>query len=218
MERTVPFLNGCISFVAFIASLLLIVYMLTLFLAGAFDIALLVFDTIFLDPSDRQDLLAVVTVNFLYNFAVLLILMKVFAMLTGYLKTKTVSVKEVVEVAIVTSVLQLLFNPTAYTETTQMVLAAMASVMFAVYAFGLQTFLTLPTTVKQSVAKAAPVTEMQYEDEVDEEVTAPVVKPVRKRSVVAVAKAPKATKPIKTARVAKAVAPATKARKAVAKK
>lgn len=218
MERTVPFLNGCISFVAFIASLLLIVYMLTLFLAGAFDIALLVFDTIFLDPSDRQDLLAVVSTNFLYNFAVLLSLIKVHSMLTGYLRTKTVSVKEVVEVAIVVSVLQLLFNPTAYTETMQMVLAAMATVMFAVYAFRLQTFLALPTTVKQPVAKTETSSESVYEDELADEVPMPVAKPARKRKTAAVTKATKVVKPAKTARVAKAVAPAVKARKAVAKK
>ena len=56
MKRTVPFLNGCISFVAFITALSLVVYMLIAFITGMFDVGMLMFDTVFLEPAKRQDI------------------------------------------------------------------------------------------------------------------------------------------------------------------
>ncbi len=134
MERTVPFLNGCISLVAFIVALSLVLYMLVAFVAGAFDMVLLMSETIFMASEERQSIFSALNGDFLYNVAFLIVLMKAFGVLTGYMRQHTVDVKAVVELFIVAAALELLFNATAHSDHTQFMLALTAAAFFAVYA------------------------------------------------------------------------------------
>lgn len=140
MERTVPFLNGCISFVAFITALALVIYMLIAFVSGMFDVGLLMFETVFLEPVERQDILNSVNADFLHNIAVLLILMKAYRILVEYMRYHHIDIKYMVEIGIIACVLELLFNFNYYTEDMRMVLAATAVSFLAIYAFKYETF------------------------------------------------------------------------------
>lgn len=135
MNRTVPFLNGCISFVAFITALALVIYMLIAFITGMFDVSLLMFDTIFLEPDKRQAIFNSINADFLHNIAVLLILMKAYRILVAYMKYHHIDIKFMVEIGIIACVLELLFNFQQYTEDMQMVLAGISVLFLAVYAF-----------------------------------------------------------------------------------
>ncbi len=134
MERTVPFLNGCISLVAFIVALSLVLYMLVAFIAGAFDVVMLMSETIFMSSEERQSIFVVLNGDFLYNIAFLIVLMKAFGVLTGYMRQHTIDVRAVVELFIVAAALELLFNSVAYSDHMQFVLALTAAAFFAVYA------------------------------------------------------------------------------------
>jgi len=135
MDRTVPFLNGCISFVAFITALALVVYMLIAFISGMFDVALLMFDTVFLEPMERQTIFNSLNADFLHNIAVLLILMKAYRILVEYMKYHHIDIKYMVEIGIIACVLELLFNSKYYTSDMQMILAALCVAFLAIYAF-----------------------------------------------------------------------------------
>tara|TARA_B100000745_G_scaffold282408_1_gene215725 strand:+ start:174 stop:656 length:483 start_codon:yes stop_codon:yes gene_type:complete len=135
MDRTVPFLNGCISFVAFITALALVAYMLIAFITGMFDLSLLMFDTVFLDPAERQSIFNGINADFLHNIAVLLILMKAYRILVEYMRYHHIDIKFMVEIGIIAGVLELLFNSKQYTEDMQIILAAMSILFLAVYAF-----------------------------------------------------------------------------------
>ncbi len=135
MERTVPFLNACLSFVAFITALALVIYMLIAFVTGVFDVALLMFDTVFLEPAERQTILSGVNAEFLHNIAILIILMKAYRILVEYMRHHHIDIKYMVEIGIIACVLELLFNSQTYTEHMQMVLAAVAVLFLAIYAF-----------------------------------------------------------------------------------
>lgn len=140
MERTVPFLNGCISFVAFITALALVIYMLIAFVSGVFDVSLLMFDTVFLEPAERQTILNGVNADFLHNIAILLILMKAYRILVEYMRHHHIDIKYMVEIGIIACVLELLFNFNYYTEDMRMVLAGTAVAFLAIYAFRYETF------------------------------------------------------------------------------
>lgn len=135
MERTVPFLNGCISFVAFITALALVIYMLIAFVSGMMDVGFLMFDTVFLEPVDRQKILGALNGDFLHNIAVLLILMKAYRILVEYMRYHHIDLKYMIEIGIIACILELLFNSTAYTPHMQIILAALAGTFVAVYAF-----------------------------------------------------------------------------------
>ena len=135
MERTVPFLNGCISFVAFITALALVVYMLIAFVSGMFDVSLLMFDTVFLNPAERQAVLNGVNADFLHNVAVLIILMKAYRILVEYMRYHHVDIKYMVEIGIIACVLELIFNYNYYTEDMRIVLAATSVAFLGIYAF-----------------------------------------------------------------------------------
>lgn len=140
MERTVPFLNGCISFVAFITALALVVYMLITFVSGMVDVGFLMFDTVFLKPVERQAILNGLNGEFLHNIAVLLILMKAYRILVEYMRYHHIDIKYMVEIGIIACILELLFNSTGYSEGMQMILAGMAISFLAVYAFKYESF------------------------------------------------------------------------------
>jgi len=139
MDKSVPFLNGCISFVAFITALALVVYMLVAFISGMFDVSLLMFDTVFLEPVERQAILNGVNAEFLHNIAVLLILMKAYRILVAYMKYHHIDIKFMVEIGIIACVLELLFNFKAYTSDMQMILAGLCVAFLAIYAFRYET-------------------------------------------------------------------------------
>lgn len=141
MDKSVPFLNGCISFIAFVTALSLVVYMLIAFVSGMFDLGLLMFDTIFLEPIERQSVFNILNGDFLHNIAVLLILMKAYRILVEYMKYHHIDIKFMVEIGIVTCVLELLFNYQNYTEDMRMVLAGLAISFLVVYAFKYDTLL-----------------------------------------------------------------------------
>ena len=140
MERTVPFLNGCISFVAFITTLALVVYMLITFVSSMFDVSLLMFDTVFLEPAERQLILNSLNADFLHNIAVLLILMKAYRILVEYMRFHHIDIKYMVEIGIIACILELLFNFQHYTPDMRMVLAAMAVAFLGIYAFKYESF------------------------------------------------------------------------------
>ena len=134
MDRTVPFLNACVSFVAFVTTLTLVVYMLIAFVTGVFDVAQLMFDTIFLQPVDRQSILNGLNGEFLHNIAVLLILMKAYRILVEYMRFHHIDIKFMMEITIIACVLELLFNFEQYGEHMQLVLAGLAISFTTIYA------------------------------------------------------------------------------------
>lgn len=136
MERTVPFLNGCISFISFISALSLVVYMLVVFVSGIFDISLTVFSTVFIEPTERQRILSEISQAVLHTFAFLLILIQVFRLFIEFMRSHVLSVQHTIELVIVVTVLELLFNSQAYPEQMQLVLAGAGVIFSAIYAFG----------------------------------------------------------------------------------
>ncbi len=140
MERTVPFLNGCISFVAFITALSLVIYMLVAFVTGVFDVTLTILDTIFLEPAERQSIFNQINSDFLHNIAILIILMKAYRILVEYMRYHHIDIKFMVEITIVACILELLFNADTYSDHMQVVLAGVAVAFAAIYAFKYQTF------------------------------------------------------------------------------
>lgn len=135
MDRTVPFLNACVSFVAFVTTFTLVIYMLIAFVTGVFDVAQLMLDTIFLEPIDRQALINGLNADFLHNIAILLILMKAYRILVEYMRFRHIDVKFMVEIAIIASVLELLFNSDKYTADMRLTLLGLGVSFLAVYAF-----------------------------------------------------------------------------------
>lgn len=140
MERTVPFLNACISFVAFITALVLVIYMLITFISSMFDVSLLMLDTVLLEPDERQPILKALNSEFLHNIAVLIILMKAYRILVEYMRYHHINIKYMVEIGIVACTLELLFNAQHYSEDMRIVLAGLAVAFLAIYAFRYETF------------------------------------------------------------------------------
>jgi uncharacterized membrane protein (DUF373 family) len=140
MNKTIPFLNGCISFVAFITALALVVYMLVAFITGMFDVSLLMFDTVFLEPAERQSIFNAINSDFLHNIAVLIVLMKSYRILVEYMRFRHIDMKFMLEIGIIACILELLFNSAGYTEQMQMILAGLALGLVTVYSFKYETF------------------------------------------------------------------------------
>lgn len=136
MERTVPFLNGCISFVAFVTALTLVVYMLVVIVTGTFDVANEIFKTFFLEPTERQLIFNSLNAEFLHNIAVLLILMKAYRILVEYMRYHHIDIKFMVEIAIIACVLELLFNSASYSIEMRYILLGLGVAFLASYVFG----------------------------------------------------------------------------------
>lgn len=136
MERTVPFLNGCISFVAFVTALTLVVYMLVVIVTGTYDVGNQIFNTIFLDSEARQKIFTVLNAEFLHNVAVLLILMKAYRVLVEYMRHHHIDIKFMMEIAIIASVLELVFNFAAYSIEMRYILLGLAVAFAGIYVFG----------------------------------------------------------------------------------
>lgn len=136
MERTVPFLNGCISFVAFITALTLVVYMLVVIVTGTFDTANVIFNMVFLDHDERQKVFNLLNAEFLHNIAILLILMKAYRILVEYMRYHHIDIKFMIEITIIACVLELLFNFTSYSIEMRYILASLAVALTGFYVFG----------------------------------------------------------------------------------
>ena len=135
MERTVPFLNACISFVAFITALSLVVYMLVSFVTGTYDVAIQIFDTVFLDPAERQSILNALNTEFLHTIALLIVLMKAYRILVEYMRWYHIDIKYMMEIGIIASVLELLFNYQSYSIEMRYIFLGVAVSFAAIYAF-----------------------------------------------------------------------------------
>ncbi len=135
MERTVPFLNICISFVAFITAVSLVVYMLVAFVTGTYDVALQIFDTVFLEPAERQSLFNALNVEFLHTIALLIVLMKAYRILVEYMRWYHVDIKYMMEIGIIASVLELMFNYQSYSPDMRYIFLGIAVSFATIYAF-----------------------------------------------------------------------------------
>lgn len=135
MQASVKVLNYCISFVAFITAIALVIYMLVSFLMGTYDVVLLILDSVFLKPAERQEVFNAVSTEFLHTIAVLIILMKAYRILVEYMLHFHIDVKYVVEIAIIGSVLELLFNYKEYSEDMRMVLLGLGVFFLGFYVF-----------------------------------------------------------------------------------
>jgi len=136
MERTVPFLNGCISFVAFITALTLVVYMLVVIVTGTVDTASVIFNMFFLASDERQAVFNLLNAEFLHNVAVLLIIMKAYRILVEYMRFHHIDIKFMVEITIIACVLELLFNSSVYSIEMRYILAGLAVTFAGFYVFG----------------------------------------------------------------------------------
>lgn len=135
MERTVPFLNICISFVTFITAVSLVIYMLASFVTGTYDVALQIFDTIFLEPAERQSILNALNTEFLHTIALLIVLMKAYRILVEYMRWYHVDIKYMMEIGIIASVLELMFNYQSYSPDMRYIFLGIAVSFAAIYAF-----------------------------------------------------------------------------------
>ncbi|MAZ56629.1 hypothetical protein CL653_02470 [bacterium] len=135
MKHAVPFLNLCISFVVFITALSLVVYMLASFVTGTYDVAFQIFDTLFLSPADRQLVLNGLNADFLHTIALLIVLMKAYRILVEYMRFYHIDIKYMMEMGIIASILELLFNYQSYSQDMRYVLLGIAVSFTTIYAF-----------------------------------------------------------------------------------
>ena len=152
MELFIRFLNRGLSFVAFITAAALVVYMLVVFITGTLDVANLMLDTVLLEPDERQSIFNALNSDFLHNIAVLLVLMKAYRILVEYMRYHHIDIKYMVEIVIIASVLELLFNYTEFTPDMRLVLLGLAVSFLGIYAFRYD---TLVQALKDTQAKVA---------------------------------------------------------------
>lgn len=153
MERTVPFLNGCISFVAFVTAATLVVYMLVVIVTGTVDVSNTIYQTVFMDPTERTSTFNFLNAKFLHNVAVLLILMKAYRVLVEYMRHHHIDIKFMVEITIIAAVLELLFNFRNYDMEMRYIFAALAVSFLALYVFGYKQLKTSSTDSQKESAK-----------------------------------------------------------------
>lgn len=135
MELFIRFLNYCISFVASITAIAVVVFMLVTFINGVYNIAIQLADSLFLKTGERQELFNLLGTEFLYTIAILVILMKAYRILVEYVRTHQVEIKYIVEIAIIGCVFELLFNYSRYSEDMRLVLLGLAVTFLGFYAF-----------------------------------------------------------------------------------
>ncbi len=135
MDRTVPFLNWCVSFVVFITTLTLVMYMVIAFAIGVFDVVQLMRETILLEPGERQLIFKTLNSDFLHNIAILIVLMKAYRILVEYMRHHHIDLKYMVEITIIACVLELLFNFQHYTADMRLVLLGLGVTFLGIYAF-----------------------------------------------------------------------------------
>lgn len=188
MDRTVPFLNACVSFVVFITTVTLVLYMVISFATGVFDVIQLLRETALLDSEERQMIFKTLNSGFLHNIAVLIILLQIYRILVEYLRNKHLDLKFIVEIAVIASVLELLFNFQQYTPDMRIVLAALGITFLGLYAFRYDVLGRFSATFRQQ--------KINPEDSVSE-VEAEVAEPKKKSVKIATVSKAKAKPKIK---------------------
>ncbi len=158
MDRTVPFLNWCVSFVVFITTLTLVLYMVVAFAIGVFDVVQLMRDTVLLDSAARQLIFKSLNTDFLHNIAILIVLMKAYRILVEYMRHHHIDLKYMVEITIIACVLELLFNFQHYTPDMRLVLLGLGVTFLGIYAFKYDVLVKSSISTQQHNINAIPVT------------------------------------------------------------
>lgn len=109
--------------------------MLVSFVTGTYDVALQIFDTVFLEPAERQGILNALNVEFLHTIALLIVLMKAYRVLVEYMRWYHIDIKYMMEIGIIASVLELLFNYQNYTQDMRYIFLGIAVSFAFIYAF-----------------------------------------------------------------------------------
>lgn len=109
--------------------------MLVSFVTGTYDVALQIFDTIFLEPAERQSILNSLNVEFLHTIALLIVLMKAYRILVEYMRWYHIDIKYMMEIGIIASVLELMFNYQSYSADMRYIFLGIAISFAAIYAF-----------------------------------------------------------------------------------
>lgn len=198
MERTVPFLNICISFVTFITAVSLVVYMLVSFVTGTYDVGLQIFDTIFLEPAERQVILNALNVEFLHTIALLIVLMKAYRILVEYMRWYHIDIKYMMEIGIIASVLELMFNYQSYSPDMRYIFLGIAVSFAAIYAFRHD---TLVSAMRESRRENHEWLCDDHEAVLESELGVPPVEPVAKKTTKKTAK--KTSKKVARKKIAK---------------
>ncbi len=107
--------------------------MLVSFVTGTYDVAFQIFQTIFLTPADRQNVLAPLNADFLHTIALLIILMKAYRVLVEYMRWYHIDIKYMMEIGIIASILELLFNYQHYTTDMRFIFLGIAVSFSAIY-------------------------------------------------------------------------------------
>jgi len=115
--------------------------MLVSFITGTYDVALQIFDTVFLSPAERQSILNSLNVEFLHTIALLIILMKAYRILVEYMRYYHINIKYMLEIGIIASVLELLFNYQSYSTDMLYIFLGLSVSFSFIYAFKHETLL-----------------------------------------------------------------------------
>lgn len=179
MGSFIKVLNFCVSFVAFITASALVLFMLVGFVTGIYDIVLIMMDTVFMEPIERQLVFNTVNTEFLHTIAVLIILMKAYRILVEYMRYHHIDIKYIVEIGIIACVLELLFNYGDYSEDMRLIMLGLGIGFLSVYAFRYDTLKKAMKDTQDITKNVSPQTETEKEEKIEEVVTKPK-KTVRK--------------------------------------
>lgn len=124
--KTIKYMNKAVSLYVFIAAIALVIFMMYLTLTefGAFIDTL--WNTQALESSARSVANQLIRTEFLHTIANIVILVKAYKILISYAKTHHVNPKYLIEIAIIGSVLELLFNYKEYTPHMQTLFLVLA--------------------------------------------------------------------------------------------
>ena len=125
--------------------------MLIAFITGVYDVALVMFDTVFMGPAERQYTFNGLNAEFLHNVAVLIVLIKAYRVLVEFMRYRHIDVKYMVEIGIIASVLELLFNYQKYSQDMRWVFLLMAVTLLGIYAFKYETFVKAKRTSRKEM-------------------------------------------------------------------
>ncbi len=206
MERTVPFMSGLMRFIAFLAALVLVFYALAVFFVGLFDVGFLMLQSAFETPTERQNMLSVLNLDLLHNFALLIVFILIYRVLMRYVERGEVPLVIIVEAGIAGAVFELLFSTKDLNEQARSAYVVLAIGLFAVYAFRYHV-----RAVIDRIASAMPVTPETTVEEVTPEVAEQAPKKVVRRATVA--KAPATRTSTRTTRSAATATATTRGRK-----
>ncbi len=205
MERTVPFMSGLMRFIALLAAFVLVFYALAVFFVGLFDVGFLMLQSAFETPTERQNMLSVLNMDLLHNFALLIVFILIYRVLMRYVERGEVPLVVIVEAGIAGAIFELLFNTRDLSAEVRTAYVTVAIGLFAVYAFRYHVHAVL-----ERVAGAL----KDKEEVVDESALPEVVEPATVARKRVVRKTDAKAGPVRAARVTKTTA--TRGRKTTA--